>query len=162
MLLLEPGDAPTDFDSMVVNSTAIRLTWDSPLLPYGIILSYTITYNTSDGDISLVQNSTDPRDIIVADLQEHTWYRFEIVASTRVGSGPSAYLTTRTDISGMSYKLYSKTSLSTTYLLQSLMPLLLILLSWLTVVHKQPYHGSHHLLNTKMDQFSTTPSSYTN
>ena len=43
----------------------------------------------------------DPRYCIVADLQEHTLYRFEIVASTRVESGPYAYKITRTDISGI-------------------------------------------------------------
>ena len=87
----EPGDAPTNFKSVVVNSTAIQLTWDEPQLPYGIILSYTITYNTSHGDVSHVQSSTEPRVIIIDGLQEHTWYRFEIFASTRIGAGPQTY-----------------------------------------------------------------------
>ena len=96
----EPGDSPNNFNLDIINSTAIRLTWDEPLLPYGILLSYTIKYNTSNGNISRVVNSTEPRDIIIAELQEHTWYRFEIVASTRIGDGPYTYLTARTDISG--------------------------------------------------------------
>ena len=83
-----------------MNSTAIKLTWDEPLLPYGVLLSYTITYNISNGNISVDQNSTDPREVVVADLEEHTRYTFVIVASTRIGSGPSASVTTRTDISG--------------------------------------------------------------
>ena len=74
--------------------------WDKPLLPYGVILSYTITYNTSDGNVSCVVNSSEPRNVVIAQLQEHTWYRFEIVATTRIGNGPYATITTRTDISG--------------------------------------------------------------
>ena len=98
---IEPGDAPANFNSDVVNSTAIRLTWDKPRLSYGIILSYTITYNTSLGNVSRVENSTEARDIVITNLQEHTWYGFEIVASTRIGDGPYAYVIRRTDISGM-------------------------------------------------------------
>ena len=95
-----PGDAPTNFNLVIINSTAIRLTWDEPLLPYGVLLSYTVIYNTSNGNRSRVVNSTEPRDIVIAELQEHTWYRFVILASTRIGDGPYAYLTARTDISG--------------------------------------------------------------
>ena len=85
----------------MVNSTAIQLTWDQPQLPYGIISSYTITYNTSYGSVSHVQSSTEPRLIVIDGLQEHTWYRFEIFASTRVGGGPQAYVIARTGLSGM-------------------------------------------------------------
>ena len=97
----EPGDAPANFNSDVVNSTAIRLTWGKPWLPYGIILSYTITYNTSLGNVSRVVDSTEPRDIVITDLQENTWYKFEIIASTRIGDGPYTYVIARTDITGM-------------------------------------------------------------
>ena len=96
----EPGDAPTNFISTVINSTAIKLTWDEPLLPYGVLVSYTITYNTSDGNISIVKSSTETREVVVGDLEEHTRYMFAIVASTQIGSGPSASVVTRTDISG--------------------------------------------------------------
>ena len=82
------------------NSTSIRLTWSPPLLPYGVLISYTITYNVSDGNISTVINSTNPRSHLIAQLEEHTWYRFELFASTSVGSGPHATLITRTDIAG--------------------------------------------------------------
>ena len=98
---VEHGDPPTNFRLSVLNSTAIRLSWNSPLLPYGVLLSYSITYNASGGNISIVKNSSDPRYLVVAGLQEYTLYRFEIVASTRVGSGPYAYKVIRTDISGI-------------------------------------------------------------
>ena len=97
----EPGDAPTNFNVAVVSSTAIRLTWSPPLLPYGVLISYTITYNVSDGNISTVVNTTNPRNYLIAHLEEHMWYTFELFASTSVGGGPYTTLTTRTDISGI-------------------------------------------------------------
>ena len=96
----EPGDAPTNFKAVAVNSTSIQLTWDLPQLPYGNILSYNITYNTSYGNVSHVQSSTELR-LIVHGLEEYTWYRFEIFASTRVGAGPETYIIARTGLSGM-------------------------------------------------------------
>jgi receptor-type tyrosine-protein phosphatase Q len=94
----EPGDAPTNFKAVAVNSTSIQLTWDLPQLPYGNILSYNITYNTSYGNVSHVQSSTELR-LIVHGLEEYTWYRFEIFASTRVGAGPETYVIARTGLS---------------------------------------------------------------
>ena len=97
----EPGDAPTNFTAVVVSSTAIQLTWNQPQLPYGVILSYTISYNISNGNIKIHnQSSTDPEIVVIDGLQEYTWYKFEIFASTRIGAGPQAYVIARTGISG--------------------------------------------------------------
>ena len=99
--ITEPGDSPANFTVAVINSTAVELTWSEPLLPYGIIVSYTVTYNISgENNISIVVDSSDPQVLIIAQLQEHTWYRFEVFASTRIGDGPYATVTSRTDIAG--------------------------------------------------------------
>ena len=87
-------------NAAVINSTAIRLTWSPPMLPYGVLVSYTITYNASDENVSIVVNSASPRNYLIAHLEEHTWYRFELFASTSIGGGPYTTLTIRTDISG--------------------------------------------------------------
>jgi receptor-type tyrosine-protein phosphatase Q len=115
----EPGDAPTDFLSTVVNSTAVKLTWNEPLLPYGVLISYNITYNTSDSNISRFEYATDPREVVIGGLEEHTRYRFEIFASTRIGRGPAVSLITRTDISephspptSISYEVDSSTEVT--------------------------------------------------
>jgi hypothetical protein len=92
----EPGDAPTNFVSTIINSTAIKLMWDEPRQLNGVLVSYTITYNTSE---DLVSRTEALESVEIGGLEENTWYRFYIVASTRIGSGPSASLTTRTDIS---------------------------------------------------------------
>ncbi len=48
---------------------------------------------------------------LAADLNEYTVYTFSISASTRVGSGPSAHVTARTDESCKSVHVYCITSL---------------------------------------------------
>ena len=77
--------------------------WNEPRQPNGVLVSYTITYNTSE---DLVSRTEALESVEVGGLEENTWYRFDIVASTRIGSGPSASLTTRTDISGVVEKYH--------------------------------------------------------
>ena len=91
-----PGDPPTNFRGTVVNSTAVSLTWSEPLLPHGVITSYTITYNSTGRQISVTVNPRDTSYLISA-LDEFTTYDVFIYASTRVGSGPSASLTVTTN-----------------------------------------------------------------
>ena len=100
----EPGDAPTNFTSTIIKySTAIKLKWNEPRQPNGVLVSYTITYNTPEDFVSRTEALES---VAVGGLEENTWYRFDIVASTRIGSGPSASLTTRTDISGLVEKYH--------------------------------------------------------
>jgi len=91
-------DAPTYFSGLTLNSTAVFLSWSSPTLPYGIIISYTITYSASSNDtqdIRLAGNETT--NYTVQGLNEDTIYRFAVYASTRIGAGPSDEVTARTD-----------------------------------------------------------------
>jgi len=93
-----PHDAPTYFSGLTLNSTAVFLSWSSPTLPYGIIISYTITYSASSNDtqdIRLAGNETT--NYTVQGLNEDTIYRFAVYASTRIGAGPSDEVTARTD-----------------------------------------------------------------
>ena len=79
--------------------------WNEPRQPNGVLVSYTITYNTSEDFVSRTEALES---VAVGGLEENTWYRFDIVASTRIGSGPSASLTTRTDISGLVEKYHDE------------------------------------------------------
>ena len=92
-----PGDPPSNFRGAVVNSTAVSLTWSEPLLPYGIITSYMITYNSTGSWISVTVNARDTNSYLISGLDEFTMYDVFIHASTRVGSGPSASLTVTTN-----------------------------------------------------------------
>ena len=74
------------------------LNWSSPSLPYGVIISYTITYNASQSEIQIIRipgNKTT--NYTVQGLNEDTAYTFTAYASTRIGAGPSTELDARTD-----------------------------------------------------------------
>ena len=74
------------------------LNWSAPSLPYGVITSYTITYNASQSEIQVIRipgNKTT--NYTVQGLNEDTVYTFTTYASTRIGAGPSAELNARTD-----------------------------------------------------------------
>ena len=99
---LVPGGPPSNFRATVVNSTTITLSWSEPLLPHGVITSYTITYNSTGRQISVTVNARDTS-YLLSGLDEFTTYDVFIYASTRVGSGPSATLTVTTNPSCKSY-----------------------------------------------------------
>ena len=92
-----PGDPPGDFRGAVVNSTAVSLTWSEPLIPHGIITSYTITYNSTGRQISVTVNARDTNSYLISGLNEFAMYSVFIHASTRVGFGPSVSLTVTTN-----------------------------------------------------------------
>ena len=91
-----PANPPAGFTAAANNSTAIQLTWSDPPTPYGIIVSYNISYNLSEVPVSVLVDAEDGNNYLVTGLNEHTVYSFEIFASTRVGPGPSARATIRT------------------------------------------------------------------
>ena len=96
--LSAPHDAPSQFSNLVLNSTAVRLSWSVPNLPYGIIISYTLVYNASQSDMQIIPipgNKTT--NYTVQGLNEDKVYTFTVYASTRIGAGPSAELTAQTD-----------------------------------------------------------------
>ena len=87
--------------------------WSEPPTPYGIVVSYNITYNLSDVietgsgmnllvmdftemPVSLMVDAEDGNGYVVTGLNEYTIYQFEIFASTRIGPGPSTQATART------------------------------------------------------------------
>ena len=87
--------------------------WSEPPTPYGIVVSYNITYNLSDVieigsgmnllvmdftemPVSLMVDAEDGNSYVVTGLNEYTIYQFEIFASTRIGPGPSTQATART------------------------------------------------------------------
>ena len=82
----------------MLNSTAVFLNWSSPTLPYGIIISYTVTYSSSNDDFQEIRiDGNKTTNYTVQGLNEDTVYRFAVYASTRIGAGPSDEVTARTD-----------------------------------------------------------------
>ena len=75
----------------LVNATSVFLSWSPPLVPHGIILSYTILVEEDliGGNVtSLIANATLGTSFTVVDLIPYTFYNFTIAASTRIGTGP--------------------------------------------------------------------------
>ena len=109
-----PADPPANFSATAINSTAILLTWSEPPTPNGIVISYNISFsemptdigseinghnqsiNHTEPPVSLQVGARDDNSFLVTGLNEYTLYVFEIFASTRIGSGPSAWETART------------------------------------------------------------------
>jgi len=115
-ILSAPGDPPSDFRAAVLNSTAISLTWSEPLHPYGIITSYTITYDNSSGNqVSVIVDAGDARSYLISGLDEFTTYEIFINASTRIGSGPAAELTVTTNPSRKTFFTQTKVLLKVKY-----------------------------------------------
>jgi len=98
LLLSVLQDAPSNFSGLVLNSTAVLLTWSYPSGPHGIIISFTIGYNTSGTSTQVIPiPGNQTTNYTVDGLNEDTVYTFTVYASTRIGAGPSAELTARTD-----------------------------------------------------------------
>ena len=105
-LLTVPADPPANFNATAINSTAIQLTWSPPPTPYGIVISYNITYNLSEIIrfsvlSSVLVGAEDGTSYLVTGLNEYTTYELEIFASTRIGPGPSTQATARTHHTSM-------------------------------------------------------------
>ena len=92
-----PDDPPQDFEVIVLNSTGILLTWTQPSIPNGIITFYTIVYNLTElNDVTVVLGS-EVFIYVALELNEDTFYRFQIHASTRIGPGPTNQSTVKTE-----------------------------------------------------------------
>lgn len=94
-----PVDSPTNLEVSVPNATSVYLNWSLPLIPYGIVVSYTILVEESlpGGNITtIVTNSSLGTSITVGELLPFTSYNFSVAASTRVGRGPYDIVTAST------------------------------------------------------------------
>ena len=93
---IAPDGSPENFQVSDVNSTAVSLMWSDPLIPNGIVTSFTVTYNFSN-IVQSITLSADTRNLLITGLEEFTIYVFAISASTRIGSGPSTEILLRTE-----------------------------------------------------------------
>ena len=66
------------------------LTWSIPLIPNGVLISHTITYNLTSGDggLALVTAAGNDSSYLITGLHPYEYYQFTVSASTRIGSSP--------------------------------------------------------------------------
>ena len=87
-LFVAPDTAPVDIQPVVVDSTFITLQWSPPHIPNGRIISYTISYNSTEKEYSLTVPDTSQ--YLITNLEPHILYHFTIFASTAIGDGPAS------------------------------------------------------------------------
>ena len=87
-LFAAPETSPVDIQPVVVDSTFILLQWSPPLVPNGRIVSYTISYNSTEKEDSLTVPDTSQ--YLITNLEPYTLYHFTIFASTAIGDGPGS------------------------------------------------------------------------
>jgi len=76
---------------IVVNSTAIRVTWNPPTFPNGVITSYSVLFDNQDIEVGI------SFEYLAANLLPATEYSFRIEACTRLGCAISVENVTTTD-----------------------------------------------------------------
>ena len=94
--------APQILEAIELNSTTIRVTFDLPASPNGIITHYLVNYSISDSgeDVSMRIDAVDEQmnyTAILTNLTEFTSYRIEISAFTRIGEGNASERVVVTD-----------------------------------------------------------------
>ena len=91
-----PADPPTILQVSTNNATSVNLSWSPPLTPYGIIVSYTILVELSDGNTTttITVNAALGTGYTVEELLPYSYYNLSVAASTRIGMGPYSDVTT--------------------------------------------------------------------
>ena len=90
-----------------LNATSIFVSWEVPILNdlNGILVNYSINYfgieiDTVPRVIYLSNPNLTNQSITLIDLEEYTTYSINVSAYTKVGKGPDAILTQRTNQDG--------------------------------------------------------------
>ena len=96
--VLVPFDSPVVTQVRYVSPSAVSLTWSLPVVPYGIIVSYSLLVEESVGGnvTAVVVNSTFGTNFAVTNLSPFTSYNISIAASTRIGKGPFSTISIKT------------------------------------------------------------------
>ena len=90
MFCAVPTASPDSIQSMIVNSTAVILTWLPPILDdqNGIIIAYTINVSFDDNDTVPQQYTTSSLNVMLVELHPFSTYVVFVAAETGVGRGP--------------------------------------------------------------------------
>ena len=90
MLFAGPS-APESLDIIGVNSSSVMLQWRPPLTPNGVIVLYSLKYNSTT--LLVTNTSSDVLMLTVEGLSSENVYIFQVTAHTKAGEGPPINLT---------------------------------------------------------------------
>ncbi|KAK4315471.1 hypothetical protein Pmani_013386 [Petrolisthes manimaculis] len=82
----KPGP-PSTTTATALSPSSIKVSWEPPKIPNGIITEYLIEWNLDNGNVSDVTVSGTTTEYNVTDLIECTFYDFSVTASTKKGLG---------------------------------------------------------------------------
>ena len=99
----EPGP-PSHVRAVPVSKETIRVLWDPPLEPNGIIRAYRLHYSKAVKDplainsdkVSIVRLAANTTSKYLPDLESLTEYYFWVIASTSIGFGNASAVVTQT------------------------------------------------------------------
>ena len=83
--------APESLDMIGVNSSSVMLQWRPPLTPNGVIVLYSLKYNSTTPVFT--NTSSDILMYTVGGLSSENVHIFQVTAYTRVGGGPPISIT---------------------------------------------------------------------
>ncbi|KAF7265619.1 hypothetical protein GWI33_020978, partial [Rhynchophorus ferrugineus] len=100
----KPGAVSNIHYKLKKNPTKVKLTWNSPTEPNGVITHYMLSYrvsrfmacNREETNANLTDISRNSTSIELSNLIPYTLYSVEIVAYTSIGGGPSGYIDIQT------------------------------------------------------------------
>ena len=109
LILLVPSSSVRNLTTSTegLNATSIFVSWEVPILNdlNGILVNYSINYSGIEIDtvprvIYLSNPNLTNQSITLINLEEYTTYSINVSAYTKVGKGPDAILTQRTNQDG--------------------------------------------------------------
>ena len=99
IFLTVPADPPQNLTLLSTSPFSITINWHPPTVPNGIIVSYTITVALGNGSQLILRASANStaRAFLIGDLLPYQTMNISVSASTVIGGGPGAVLSTITD-----------------------------------------------------------------
>ena len=90
MYSAEPEDVPLHIIVAGINASALQINWKPPLVPNGIIISYTIYVRYDNGSRDEIYVNGSSRMYVLDNLSPHQLVHVQMSASTIAGEGSTS------------------------------------------------------------------------
>ena len=95
-LTIGPESFPTNFETVLVDSHSMKLSWGSPAKPNGVIINYRISCSGCGQQITRIVPGSRNTSTLTG-LLSYITYSCSIIAYTSVGGGPVATIAVTMD-----------------------------------------------------------------